>query len=155
MFAAGVPRLHAARRHLAGVAAAGVHAGRSPVAAAGVRAQLLRRAARAGRAPAQRPLAAAALQLHRVRAQHPAVAQRLPEAALGRRAGGRCGGGRGAGGRRGRHVLGRAARVGPAATGSARPRATPTVRTRPSDTYFRVGHRENYMHNRCFRRVIV
>lgn len=82
---AGVPRVHAARRHLAGVAAAGVHAGRAPVAAAGVRAQLLRRAARAGGAPAQRARAAAALQLHGVRAQHPAVAQRVPQAARPRR----------------------------------------------------------------------
>lgn len=73
--------MHAAGRDLAGVAAAGVHAGRAPVAAAGVRAQLLRRAARARRAPSQRPPAAAAVQLHGVRAQHPAVAQRLPEAA--------------------------------------------------------------------------
>lgn len=82
----GVPRVHAPGRDLAGVAAAGVHAGRPPVAAAGVRAQLLRRAARADGAAAQRTLAAAAVQLHRVRAEHPAVAQRLPEAARGGRA---------------------------------------------------------------------
>lgn len=78
--------MHAAGRHLAGVAPAGVHAGRAPVAAAGVRAQLLRRAARAQRAPAQRPPAAAALQLHGLRARHPALAQRLPQAARRARA---------------------------------------------------------------------
>lgn len=78
--------MHTPGCDLAGVAAAGVHAGSAPVAAAGVRAQLLRRAARAHGAAAQRTLAAAALQLHRVRAEHPAVAERLPEAARGGRA---------------------------------------------------------------------
>lgn len=162
--------MHAAGRDLAGVAAAGVHAGRAPVAAAGVRAQLLRRAARARRAAAQRPPAAAALQLHGVRAEHPAVAQRVPEAARGRRGAGR-GGRRGAGGRRARYLLGRAARVGggrPLSVcvgrrgGQQRGRRVlgePVHQREPhkrhSDTYFRVGHRENYMHNRCFRRVIV
>lgn len=75
--------MHAPGRHLAGVAAAGVHAGRAAVPAAGVRALVLRRAARAGGAAAQRPRAAAALQLHGVRAGHPALAQRLPQAARG------------------------------------------------------------------------
>lgn len=58
--------MHAPRRDLAGVATAGVHAGRAPLAAAGVRAQLLRRAARAERAAAERSVSAAAVQLHRV-----------------------------------------------------------------------------------------
>lgn len=75
--------MHAAGRNLAGIAAAGVHAGRAAVPAAGVRALVLRRAARAGRAAAQRPRAAAAVQLHRVRARHTAVAQRFPQAARG------------------------------------------------------------------------
>lgn len=85
-FRTGIPRVHAPWRNLAGVAAAGVHAGSAPVAAAGVRAQLLRRAARAYGAATQRTPATAAVQLHRVRAEHPAVAQRLPEAARGGRA---------------------------------------------------------------------
>lgn len=147
---AGVPRVHAAGRHLAGVAAARVHAGRAPVAAAGVLSQLLRRAARARRAPAQRAPAAAALQLHRVRAEHPAVAQRLPEAqGGGARGGGRGGGGAGRGMRgRGRGRGRGSGRGGWSGRGGALVGAA-------SDTYFRVGHRENYMHNRCFRRVIV
>lgn len=82
--------MHAPGRDLAGIAAPGVHTGSTSVAAAGMRAQLLRRAARAHGATAQRTLAATAVQLHRVRAEHPAVAQRLPEAARGRRARRRC-----------------------------------------------------------------
>ena len=61
---AGVPGADAAGGYRPGVAAAPVHAHHAHHAPGGVRAQLLQRAAAAAGAPAQRPGAAAALQLH-------------------------------------------------------------------------------------------
>lgn len=107
---AGVPRLYATRCDLTRVPTPGVHSGRAAVAAAGVRTQLLRRAARADRAASQRALPAAPLQLHGLRAEHSAVAERVPEAAHRRRGAQRSGRrlrGRGDGPRAGRGGGGR------------------------------------------------